>query len=159
MTGLDLTYVIFFIRCKSLSFVLSQFPRLWRIHTSMKGGKGVDIRFSWLKWSTLMNQTKINKYQQTMTTDQLTSVTALSRFQRWLIGVSDTEWVREKLGEWSKICGGLSAFALFVYFFMAPFQQRMPSLSPQFVKWRGSSITHFCFYWHSFKPRAYYTIV
>lgn len=41
-----------------------------------KGGKGVDIHFSRLKWSTLKNQTEINKYQQIITTDQLTSATA-----------------------------------------------------------------------------------
>lgn len=85
----------FFIRCK-LCFVSFQFSRLCRICISMKGGKGVDIHFSRLKWSTLKIQTAINKYQQPMITDQLTLVLALSRFQRWLIDTLDMKSERER---------------------------------------------------------------
>lgn len=61
-------------------YLLSQFPRLWRNLTLMKGGKEVDIHFSLLKWFTLKIQTEINKYQQTMITDQLTSLFSLFKF-------------------------------------------------------------------------------
>lgn len=46
----------------------------------MKGGKEVDIHFSLLKWFTLKIQTEINKYQQTMITDQLASLFSLFKF-------------------------------------------------------------------------------
>lgn len=104
----------FFIRCKSLSFVSSQFSRLGRIHISLKGGKGVDIHFSRLKWSTLKIQTAINKYQQTMTTDQLTLVLALSKFQRWLIDALDMESERERYRD-EISCACVSACTLCMY--------------------------------------------
>lgn len=92
-------FFFFQMRCKSFILFCPSSQDYEGFILWWKGGKGVDICFSRLKWSTLKNQTQINKYQQTDTTDQL-FVRALSRYQRWLIDTLETELETEK-----ELCG------------------------------------------------------
>lgn len=121
----------FFIRCKSLSFLLSQFRRPGTIRTSMKGGKGVDIHFNRLKWFTL----KINKYQQTTSRDQLTSAVV---FFRWC-------WYETRKTEKENYGDELCLPADCLFSLLNPFNSLLSGCFPSLSSEQGAALHIFAF--------------